>query len=188
LPRNSVGTAQLKRSAVVSSKVKDRSLRAVDFARGQLPAGRPGPAGLTGATGAPGPAGPAGATGPAGPTGATGATGAPGATGPRGPSDVWLRSDSVTLPAGQYAVWGRVYVNNGSASEYTVSCSVSGGSSSGSFLGVADVPAGKEASVPVLGSVTTTAAFPTVSLACGTPPAGVSLGRGLVAIQVETLR
>jgi hypothetical protein len=54
LPRNSVGTPQLKKNAVVSAKVKDRSLRANDFALGQLPAG---PAG------APGPQGPAGPRG-----------------------------------------------------------------------------------------------------------------------------
>lgn len=53
LPRNSVGTKQLKRNAVTTAKVKNRSLRAQDFARGQLPAGARGPAG---------PAGPAGAT------------------------------------------------------------------------------------------------------------------------------
>jgi hypothetical protein len=55
VPTDSVGTAQLRNSAVVSAKVKDRSLFAKDFAPGQLPAGAPG------ATGA---VGPAGATGP----------------------------------------------------------------------------------------------------------------------------
>ena len=61
LPRNSVGTRQLKRNAVVSSKVKDRSLLARDFRAGQLPAG---------------PQGPQGAQGPTGPAGANGANGA----------------------------------------------------------------------------------------------------------------
>jgi hypothetical protein len=37
LPVNSVGTAQLKPNAVISSKVKDHSLLAVDFKPGQLP-------------------------------------------------------------------------------------------------------------------------------------------------------
>ena len=36
LPPNSVGTAQLKANAVISSKVKDSSLLAVDFKPGQL--------------------------------------------------------------------------------------------------------------------------------------------------------
>jgi hypothetical protein len=60
LPANSVGTLQLKNSAVTSVKVKDRTLLARDFALGQVPAGPVGP------TGPAGPAGPAGATGPAG--------------------------------------------------------------------------------------------------------------------------
>jgi hypothetical protein len=45
LPKNSVGMAQLKRNAVVSAKVRNRSLLALDFKRGQLPAGPPGPKG-----------------------------------------------------------------------------------------------------------------------------------------------
>jgi hypothetical protein len=54
LPRNSVGTAQLKTGAVNSAKVKNASLRAADFAPGQIPRGPQGPAG---------PAGPAGVSG-----------------------------------------------------------------------------------------------------------------------------
>jgi hypothetical protein len=54
LPVNSVGTPQLKANAVISSKVKNRSLLAVDFKTGQLPAGAPGPKGDKGDTGAPG--------------------------------------------------------------------------------------------------------------------------------------
>jgi hypothetical protein len=69
LPRNSVGTAQLKNNAVTSAKVKNRSLRAVDFAAGQLPRGARGPVGPTGARGPTGPAGAAGARGPTGPGG-----------------------------------------------------------------------------------------------------------------------
>jgi hypothetical protein len=56
LPANSVGTKQLKKNAVTSKKVKNRSLKAVDFAAGQLPRGPQGP------QGAQGPQGPAGAT------------------------------------------------------------------------------------------------------------------------------
>jgi hypothetical protein len=65
LPRNSVGTAQLRNSAVTSLKVKDYSLLRKDFKRGQVPAGPSGPRGVAG------PAGPAGAVGPAGPAGPT---------------------------------------------------------------------------------------------------------------------
>jgi len=50
VPRNSVGTAQLKNNAVVAAKVKAGSLLAKDFKTGQLPAGPPaGPAGPAGA-------------------------------------------------------------------------------------------------------------------------------------------
>jgi hypothetical protein len=67
LPKNSVGTPQLKRNAVVSAKVKDRSLKAVDFATGQLPAGPQGPQGLKGDQGDKGDKGDTGpSTGPAG--------------------------------------------------------------------------------------------------------------------------
>jgi hypothetical protein len=69
LPKNSVGSSQLKANSVVSSKIKDGSLVKADFGTGQLPSG---------------PAGPAGAAGPAGPAGATGATGPAGPAGPAG--------------------------------------------------------------------------------------------------------
>ena len=52
LPASSVGSAQIKKNAVTSAKVKDRSLLATDFSTGQLPRGQ------TGATGATGTAGP----------------------------------------------------------------------------------------------------------------------------------
>jgi hypothetical protein len=55
LPKNSVGTKQLKKNAVVSAKVKNRSLLAVDFKAGQLPAGPKGDKGDPGAPGAPNP-------------------------------------------------------------------------------------------------------------------------------------
>ena len=57
LPAHSVGTRQLKTNAVTSSKVKNHSLHAADFARGQLPAGATGPAGAAGHDGAGGPPG-----------------------------------------------------------------------------------------------------------------------------------
>jgi len=72
LPRNSVGNAQLRRNAVTSSKVRNRSLQAVDFARGQLPRGARGATGPQGPAGAPGARGATGATGPQGPAGAPG--------------------------------------------------------------------------------------------------------------------
>jgi len=69
LPARSVGTKQLRNNAVTSAKVKNRSLKAVDFASGQLPAGATGPTGPKGDTGA------IGAQGPKGDAGAAGANG-----------------------------------------------------------------------------------------------------------------
>jgi hypothetical protein len=51
LPRNSVGTLQLKSNAVTSAKVKNASLLKTDFAPGQIPAGPTGPPGPAGASG-----------------------------------------------------------------------------------------------------------------------------------------
>ena len=92
LPRNSVGTAQLRsgavtttklhNGAVTSNKVLLHSLLAKDFRAGQLPNG---PRGIAGPRGGPGPRGPVGATGPQGPVGTTGAAGPQGPQGPQGP-------------------------------------------------------------------------------------------------------
>ena len=97
LPANSVGTKQLKRSAVTSAKIKNGTISRSDLSQGVRVAldraGVPGPVGPTGPAGANGKNGvngTNGATGPAGPTGPTGPTGPPptgptGATGPTGP-------------------------------------------------------------------------------------------------------
>jgi len=61
---NTVGTKQLKKNAVISSKVKNRSLLAVDFKAGQVPRGPQGAQGPQGPAGTPGAAGPAGPAGP----------------------------------------------------------------------------------------------------------------------------
>jgi hypothetical protein len=53
LPRNSVGTKQIQRNAVNSSKVKNGSLLKADFGTGQLPRGMAGPKGPTGPQGSP---------------------------------------------------------------------------------------------------------------------------------------
>jgi hypothetical protein len=69
LPKNSVGSKQIKAGAVNSSKVANRSLLARDFKAGQLPAGPQGP---KGDTGAPGQQGQQGQQGLQGATGAQG--------------------------------------------------------------------------------------------------------------------
>lgn len=85
LPKDSVGTTQIKthgvtatdlaNDAVTSRKIKDGSLKRVDFKAGELAAAVSSASVATpekGATGPTGPAGPAGAAGPAGPTGPAG--------------------------------------------------------------------------------------------------------------------
>jgi hypothetical protein len=69
LPRNSVGTGQLKAEAVTAGKIAKRTRNQLQGARG--PAGQQGPTGKAGAKGA---------------TGAKGGTGARGETGARGPA------------------------------------------------------------------------------------------------------
>lgn len=82
LPAGSVGTKQIRKNAVGSAQVKNRSLLAADFKLGQLPGGRrgaQGPAGPPGVPGAPGAPGAVGATGPAGPKGDPGTSTSAGA-------------------------------------------------------------------------------------------------------------
>src|SRR5687768_12918114 len=67
LPKNSVGPKQLRKDAVVSSKVKKGSLLPSDFKASLIPRGPEGPAGDRGPAGPQGPSGPQGPTGPQGP-------------------------------------------------------------------------------------------------------------------------
>jgi hypothetical protein len=108
LPKNSVGSAQIKTGAVTGAKVRDGSLFANDFAAGQIPKG---------------PRGDSGPQGPAGPTGAPGAAGAPGAPGPSSihyttkASHVILTNGMTTvatlsLPAGEYLISGHALAVN----------------------------------------------------------------------------
>jgi hypothetical protein len=96
LPRGSVGTVQLRNNAVTGAKVKNFSLVAADFKRGQVPRAR-------GAAGPAGPAGPAGAAGPQGPAGVLGlqnvfTTGAASSTA--------TRQLTAGCPAGKKAIGG----------------------------------------------------------------------------------
>ncbi len=104
LPKNSVGSKQIKPNAIDSSKVKDRSLLSKDFKAGQLPAG---PQGLQGAPGPQGPQGAPGAKGDAGPQGPQGLQGLPGINGDNGATHVYLRSVHVATSSG---VWDHATV------------------------------------------------------------------------------
>ena len=107
LPKNSVGSKQIRKNAVTSAKVKDRTLRASDFALGQLPGGPPGAPGAAGAPGATGLTGPAGAQGEQGVQGVPGVVGA--VTVQRsdfGLTDNSTAGISVPCPAGTRAIGG----------------------------------------------------------------------------------
>ena len=82
---------QIAKNSVSTTQVRDRSLLARDFKRGQLKRATPGPQGPVGEAGAVGPAGPegpAGAEGPVGEAGPAGPAGKAGPAGPPGPSGV----------------------------------------------------------------------------------------------------
>jgi hypothetical protein len=101
LPKNSVGTAQLKKNAVRGLKVKNGSLMAADFKAGQLPAGPKGEKGDPGAPGAQGPKGDKGDTGPAG------ISGREVVLGPDTPLNAGVNGAAqATCPAGKQAIGG----------------------------------------------------------------------------------
>ena len=103
LPKNSVGTQQLKKNAVTGVKVKNGSLSSADFAAGTLLKGDTGASGATGATG------PQGATGAAGPAGAQySSVDGDSQTNPIESNAVSVASGTIYLDqAGKYAMFAR---------------------------------------------------------------------------------
>jgi hypothetical protein len=85
LPRNSVGSAQLRAGAVTRAKLSKEVRTQLDAKAKAGPRGATGAPGAQGVQGAPGPQGERGATGAAGPQGERGATGTQGERGPAGP-------------------------------------------------------------------------------------------------------
>jgi hypothetical protein len=130
LPKNSVGTAQLqkqavspaklKADAVTGAKVQNGSLLAADFNAGQLPRAPQGPVG---------PPGPKGDTGP---SDVYAANSNDPCGGGKYPDYVHTRplchaTISLTLPAGEYAVTGKVVAANAHPTKVgEAQCSVSG--------------------------------------------------------------
>jgi hypothetical protein len=121
LPKNSVGTKQLKANAVVSSKVKDNSLKRADFEAGQLPLG---PVGPQGPPGQPGPRGPSDGfvTTVEGPTTLGSSHGVPA-------TDTVVAT--LSLPAGNYEVSATGILRSTEAESPQVVCRVSSSGATG---------------------------------------------------------
>lgn len=179
LPRNSVGTQQLKSGAVTIGKIARK-------ARKQLH-GRRGLQGLQGKTGK------TGKTGARGPRGATGAKGSTGARGPRGQDgtgpafEVFGENKALpgqvvaqTLAPGAYVLSADVSLTNSSGGDAEVSCSLSAGGAMKTT-----VLEGGSATL----SLSLTRSFGTataVALSC-TAPAGVSATyANMIATQVKS--
>jgi hypothetical protein len=96
-------------------------------------------------------------------------------------------SPSASLPlAGlqTFMVWGTVFISNNTSADYHASCTVAGSNVSGSVaLAVGDVPPGKQITLPLLSLITTTAAT-TVTVHCGSPPTGITVGAAIARIRV----
>jgi hypothetical protein len=114
LPKNSVGTAQLKQNAVTSAKIRNGTLLLGDFAASERGT-------LKGDPGAIGPRGEKGEAGPRGEKGDPGAKGSAGLQGPPGvsgltrvysgsPSTSSSKSHTAKCPPGKKLVGGGAYV------------------------------------------------------------------------------
>jgi hypothetical protein len=187
LPRNSVGTGQLKPEAVTAGKIAKKT-------RGQLKGdrGSTGPQGPTGKTGAKGAAGAKGATGAKGDTGARGPAGADG-TGPAfeaftgakaiGPASPPLLSQA--LGAGAYVITADVTATNtsGEPGGIPIECTLVAGSNVS--VGAATLGQGEVQTV----SVSVTATFPSagaVTVTCNSPVAIQVDSGNLISTQVKS--
>jgi hypothetical protein len=108
IPRNSVGSAQLKKDAVNSAKVRNGSLRTIDFLAGDRPKGLPGPAGPAGPQGIPGAPGPQGAHGERGPSAAYHSFFGDSTAAATSPTELAEQA----LPAGRFIAYANFIVRN----------------------------------------------------------------------------
>lgn len=160
LPINAVGTAQIKKDAVTSTKVKDGSLLAGDFKAGQLPAGAKGETGAAGASGV---------------TAANGTSGSSlGITLTGTPQEVMSTTVS-SGPAGRMVVTGSFRMYNQTVAAGGSSCQVSidGAPASqptwtfgGVVQNVAEYIINNDWQVPVVASTAVTAGTHTASVIC----------------------
>jgi hypothetical protein len=189
LPRNSVGTAQLKREAVTAGKIAKKTRAQLRGARG--PAGPQGPQGKTGKQG---PKGATGARGAQGPRGEKGERGEPG-TGPA--FEVFTAVPKTTegegqiltqnLGAGAYVITADVMARNTSGvttEALPIACTVhAGGEQSGEIT--AQIENGATQSLSV--SLTHTfGSAGTATLVCHSPQPFSVLYANMIATQVRS--
>jgi Collagen triple helix repeat (20 copies) len=181
LPRNSVGTGQLKGEAVTAGKIAKKTRRQLQGARG--PAGAQGPQGKTGAKGA---TGARGAIGAAGARGATGAAGADG-TGPAFETFTSLRTIepagnavvAENLGTGAYVISANVSVEAG-GTPTTVTCALNGGGEA-----IASLEPGKSASLS-LSQTRALGAAGAATVTCTASTGAVAKYANLIATQVKS--
>jgi hypothetical protein len=186
LPRNSVGTGQLKPEAVTAGKIAKKTRKQLQGARG--PAGAQGPQGKTGKQGQRGPAGAKGAQGvqgargPAGPDGAGPAfevfTNAPKST--EGEGQIL----SLPLAAGAYVISADVMAHNETGGPLPVACTIHAGTEqSGEMTATLSGPDTQSVSVSLTHSF---AAAGTVTLVCHSPVTLSIPYANMIATQVKS--
>jgi Collagen triple helix repeat (20 copies) len=180
LPRNSVGTAQLKNGAVTAGKIAKKTRNQLQGARG--------------ATGPQGPEGKTGKTGPKGTPGAKGATGNKGDTGLTGPSGTGPAYETFTegraiefggnavvaeaLAAGSYVISANVSLDT--SAKTNVTCTLDGGGKASVSLepaGLATLSLSVTRKLEVAGSATVT---------CSAPSNAVATYANVIATQVKS--
>ncbi|HVX33230.1 MAG TPA: hypothetical protein VHA80_08825 [Solirubrobacterales bacterium] len=185
LPRNSVGTAQLRREAVTAGKIARKTRNQLRGDRG--PAGPQGPQGKQGARG---PKGATGARGAQGPRGDKGERGEPG-TGPA--FEVFTATSKATpgqilgqtLGPGAYVITADVTATNntGEAGIVPIECTLLAGAESSARS--ATVDEGEQATVSV--SITHTfGSAGAATLTCNSPKSLLVDGANMIATQVRS--
>jgi hypothetical protein len=178
LPRNSVGTGQLKPEAVTAGKIAKKT-------RNQL-RGSTGPQGPQGKTGKTGPKGATGAKGAQGAQGAKGATGADG-TGPAFEVFGTLKTIGAgattivgeNLGAGAYVSSANVVVE--ATAPGTVTCTLSSGGEASANFGVVG-----QITTLSLSATRTLGAAAAETLTCSAPEGATAKYANLIATQVKS--
>ncbi|MFT3865066.1 MAG: hypothetical protein QM729_12395 [Solirubrobacterales bacterium] len=167
LPKNSVGTAQLKKGAVTAGKIAKKTRKQLQGERG--------------------PQGPQGKTGAKGATGARGATGAKGEAGDGPAFEVYGTDKAVpgqivaqTLAAGAYVLSADVSLTNSLGSSAEVSCAISGGGTMRTTIGEGD------SSTLSMSIARTFGAAAAVAVTCSGPSGVTATYANMIATQVKS--